>query len=155
TIEHLSPAGGPLHPVQQAMVDFHGSQCGFCTPGIVMSLYALWMQTPRPGAREIEVALQGDLGRCTGYRPIVDGGQAIYTYGEPAADPLVAHRKAMIARLRKLNDGKTVDIGEGKNRLIVPGSVDELAALYAENPTATLVSGATDVGLWVTKFMRD
>jgi xanthine dehydrogenase small subunit len=155
TIEHLSPASGPLHPVQQAMVDFHGSQCGFCTPGIVMSLYGLWMQTPRPSVPQIEVALQGNLCRCTGYSPIVRAGQAMSTYGEVAADPLVAHRKAVIARLAALADGTTVDIGEGKNRIIVPGSVDELAEIYAANPEATLVSGATDVGLWVTKFMRD
>jgi len=155
TIEHLSPAAGPLHPVQQAMVDYHGSQCGFCTPGIVMSLYALWMQTPRPSVAEIEVALQGNLCRCTGYAPIVRAGQAMSSYGEVAADPLMAHRKAMVTRLKALNDGVTVDIGEGKDRLIVPGSVDELAEIYAANPGATLVSGATDVGLWVTKFMRD
>jgi xanthine dehydrogenase small subunit len=155
TIEHLSPANGPLHPVQQAMVDFHGSQCGFCTPGIVMSLYGLWMQTPRPSVPEIEVALQGNLCRCTGYSPIVRAGQAMSNYGEAAADPLVAHRKAMVKRLKALNDGVTVDIGEGKNRIIVPGSVDELAEIYAANPGATLVSGATDVGLWITKFMRD
>ena len=155
TIEHLSPASGPLHPVQQAMVDFHGSQCGFCTPGFVMSLYGLWMQTPRPSVPQIEVALQGNLCRCTGYSPIVRAGQAMSTYGEVAAVPLVAHRKAVIARLAALADGTTVDIGEGKNRIIVPGSVDELAEIYAANPEATLVSGATDVGLWVTKFMRD
>ena len=155
TIEHLSPASGPLHPVQQAMVDFHGSQCGFCTPGFVMSLYGLWMQTPRPSVPQIEVALQGNLCRCTGYSPIVRAGQAMSTYGEVAADPLVAHRETMIARLAALVDGMTVDIGEGKNRIIVPGSVDELAEIYAANPEATLVSGATDVGLWVTKFMRD
>ena len=71
TIEHLSPAGGPLHPVQQAMVDFHGSQCGFCTPGIVMSLYGLWMEDPKPSVDGIEKALQGNLCRCTGYAPIV------------------------------------------------------------------------------------
>ncbi|MEO8757736.1 MAG: xanthine dehydrogenase small subunit [Devosia sp.] len=155
TIEHLSPANGPLHPVQQAMVDFHGSQCGFCTPGIVMSLYGLWMQTPRPSVPQIEVALQGNLCRCTGYSPIVRAGQAMSTYGDVAADPLVLHRQAMIKRLEALADGVTVDLGEGKNRIIVPGSVDDLAAIYAANPTATLVSGATDVGLWITKFMRD
>jgi xanthine dehydrogenase small subunit len=155
TIEHLSPAGGPLHPVQQAMVDFHGSQCGFCTPGIVMSLYALWMQTPRPSVPEIEVALQGNLCRCTGYSPIVRAAQAISSYGEAAADPLLVHRQAMLARLRALQDRRTVDIGADKDRLIVPGSVDDLAEVYAANPAATLVSGATDVGLWVTKFMRD
>lgn len=155
TIEHLSPVGGPLHPVQQAMVDFHGSQCGFCTPGIVMSLYALWMGNAHPTVPEIETALQGNLCRCTGYAPIVKAGLAMSSYADAGADPLVAHRDAMKARLAAMNDGLTVDIGDGKNRIIVPGSVDELARVYAENPTGTLVSGATDVGLWVTKFMRD
>ncbi|HVY50477.1 MAG TPA: xanthine dehydrogenase small subunit [Devosia sp.] len=155
TIEHLSPASGPLHPVQQAMVDFHGSQCGFCTPGIVMSLYGLWMRTPRPSVPEIEVALQGNLCRCTGYKPIVKAGLAMSDYGSVETDPLMLHREAMIARLRALRDGRTVDIGEGRNRLIVPATVDELAQVYEANPDGTLVSGATDVGLWVTKFMRD
>jgi xanthine dehydrogenase small subunit len=155
TIEHLAPVSGPLHPVQQAMVDFHGSQCGFCTPGIVMSLYALWMQTPRPSVPQIEVALQGNLCRCTGYAPIVKAGLAMSNYGTPDTDPLVQHRKATIARLEALRDGRTVDIGTGRTRLIVPANVDDLAEIYAANPGATLVSGATDVGLWVTKFMRD
>ena len=155
TIEHLSPAGGPLHPVQQAMVDFHGSQCGFCTPGIVMSLYGLWMADPKPSVDGIEKALQGNLCRCTGYAPIVRAGLSMSSYGAAAADPLVVHRETMKARLVALNDGTTVDIGEGKNRIIVPATVDDLAAIYAANPTATLVSGATDVGLWITKFMRD
>ncbi|MDO8361169.1 MAG: xanthine dehydrogenase small subunit [Devosia sp.] len=155
TIEHLSAANGPLHPVQQAMVDFHGSQCGFCTPGIVMSLYGLWMEEPKPGVAAIEKALQGNLCRCTGYSPIVRAGQAISSYGAAEADPLVAERAATKAKLVALNDGKTVEIGAGKDRLIVPATVDELAEIYAANPDATLVSGATDVGLWVTKFMRD
>ncbi|HEX4298777.1 MAG TPA: xanthine dehydrogenase small subunit, partial [Devosia sp.] len=155
TIEHLSPPNGPLHPVQQAMVDFHGSQCGFCTPGIVMSLYALWMQSPRPSVAEIEVALQGNLCRCTGYAPIVRAGQAMSNYGQVEADPLMLHRRQTIARLQALDDGQTVEIGEGRNRLIVPATVDALAEAYAANPGGTLVSGATDVGLWVTKFMRD
>ena len=155
TIEHLSPVNGPLHPVQQAMVDFHGSQCGFCTPGIVMSLYGLWMQTPRPSVPEIEVALQGNLCRCTGYQPIVKAGLAMSQYGAVEADPLILHRREMIGRLKALRDGKTVDIGTGKDRLIIPATVDDLAEIYAANPEGTLVSGATDVGLWVTKFMRD
>jgi xanthine dehydrogenase small subunit len=155
TIEHLSPANGPLHPVPQAMVDLHGSQCGFCTPGIVMSLYGLWMREPAPSVAQIEVALQGNLCRCTGYSPIVKAAQAASSYGSVAGDALVLHRAAIMARLAALAAGGTVDIGEGKDRLIVPASVDELAAVYAANPGATLVSGATDVGLWVTKFMRD
>lgn len=155
TIEHLSAADGPLHPVQQAMVDNHGSQCGFCTPGIVMSLYSLWMETPNPSGTAIETALQGNLCRCTGYNAIFKAGRAVAAYGAPENDPLVLERAAMVARLKALRDGKRVEIGAGKNRIIVPASVEDLAAVYAEHPGATLVSGATDVGLWVTKFMRD
>ena len=155
TIEHLSQPDGPLHPVQQAMVEHHGSQCGFCTPGIVMSLYGLWMRDANPSQLTAEQALQGNLCRCTGYAPIIRAAKSMSQFGEVAADPLVAHREAMKARVRTLNDGKTVEIGEGKARLIVPATADDLAEAYAANPTATLVSGATDVGLWITKFMRD
>jgi len=155
TVEHLADAGGALHPVQQAMVAEHGSQCGFCTPGIVMSLYGLWMRRPEPSTAEIETALQGNLCRCTGYAPIIRAGKAISSYGPVAQDRLVAERRRNIDRLKALRDGARVEVGEGKNRIIVPGSVDDLAAVYAENPTATIVSGSTDVGLWVTKFMRD
>lgn len=155
TVEHLSAANAPLHPVQQAMVDNHGSQCGFCTPGIVMSLYGLWMQDTTPSTNAIETALQGNLCRCTGYAPIIKAGKAISTYGSLAADPLVLERRTIKARLTALRDGKRVEIGAGKDRLIVPASADDLAEVYAANPTGTLVSGATDVGLWVTKFMRD
>jgi xanthine dehydrogenase small subunit len=155
TVEHLSAANGPLHPVQQAMVDYHGSQCGFCTPGIVMSLYGLWMEKPQANGNEIEKALQGNLCRCTGYSPIIKAAKAISSYGEVGSDPLVLERESMMARIRALHDGKRVDIGSGKDRLVIPASVDDLAAVYAENPGGTLVSGATDVGLWVTKFMRE
>ena len=71
TVEHLRGADGALHPVQQAMVDHHGSQCGFCTPGVVMSLFALWLNQTRPGVARIEDALAGNLCRCTGYDKIV------------------------------------------------------------------------------------
>ena len=155
TIEHLSAPSGPLHPVQQAMLDFHGSQCGFCTPGIVMSLYALWMREPNPETAAVERALQGNLCRCTGYAPIVRAAKAISTHGAAAKDPLVAHRAGIKARLAALRDGRRVEVGEGTKRIIVPASADDLAEVYAAEPGATLVSGATDVGLWVTKFMRD
>jgi xanthine dehydrogenase small subunit len=155
TVEHLSAANAPLHPVQQAMVDFHGSQCGFCTPGIVMSLYGLWMRSPNPSAAEAEVALQGNLCRCTGYSPIVRAAKAIPTYGSADADRLNTERETIRARLKAMRDGNRVDVGEGRDRLIVPASVDDLADIYEANPTGTIVSGATDVGLWVTKFIRD
>jgi len=155
TIEHLSTPDGPLHPVQQAMLDFHGSQCGFCTPGIVMSLYALWMREPQPSTAAVERALQGNLCRCTGYAPIVRAAQAVSGYADAGDDPLVKHREQVKARLSELHDGRRVEIGQGRDRLVVPASVDDLAEIYAAEPGATLVSGATDVGLWVTKFMRD
>ncbi|MFI0847808.1 xanthine dehydrogenase small subunit [Mesorhizobium sp. IMUNJ 23232] len=155
TIEHLKGKDGNLHPVQQAMVDFHGSQCGFCTPGFVMSLYGLWMKSATPSDAEIEKSLQGNLCRCTGYEAIVRAAKAISTYGKAAKDPLLAERKAIIARLSALKDGRRVEIGEDKQRLVVPGSLDDFAKLYKDEPKATIVAGSTDVGLWVTKHMRD
>ena len=155
TVEHLGAEDGALHPVQQAMVDFHGSQCGFCTPGIVMSLYALWMRTPDPSVARIETALQGNLCRCTGYKAIVRAARAVSSYGEPGRDPLVAERAAVTARLQAMRDGRRVEIGEGRQRLIVPASLDDFAAVLEAEPKATIVAGSTDVGLWVTKMMRD
>ncbi|MBL8583648.1 MAG: xanthine dehydrogenase small subunit, partial [Rhizobiaceae bacterium] len=136
------------------MVDFDGSQCGFCTPGFVMSLYALWMRSPDPGDGEIERALQGNLCRCTGYEAIVRAARAISTYGQAAKDPLSLERKAITARLKALEDGARVEIGSGAGLMVVPASVDDLADMLQSEPKATVVAGSTDVGLWVTKFMR-
>jgi xanthine dehydrogenase small subunit len=113
------------------------------------------MEKPEPTTAEIETALQGNLCRCTGYAPIVRAGKAISSYGPVAQDRLVAERRRIIERLKGLRDGARVEVGEGRNRIIVPASVDDLAAIYAAEPQATIVSGSTDVGLWVTKFMRD
>lgn len=154
TVEHLSAPDGQLHPVQQAMVDYHGSQCGFCTPGFVMSLYALWMETPDPTERQVETALQGNLCRCTGYEPIVKAAIAISRYGTPAADYLITERDAVTRRLSALNDGKRVVTGPLEDRAILPADIDDLAAVLAEHTDATIVAGSTDVGLWVTKFLR-
>ncbi len=154
TVEHLRGADGKTHPVQQAMVDFHGSQCGFCTPGFVMSLYALWMKSPDPSDAAIEKALQGNLCRCTGYEAIMRAARAISSYGKAAKDPLAEERKAVMARLVALNDGSRIEIGAGAAHLIVPADADDFAEILAENPDATIVAGSTDVGLWVTKQMR-
>jgi len=155
TVEHLRGHNGRLHPVQQAMVDFHGSQCGFCTPGFVMSLYALWMREPWPSDADIERALQGNLCRCTGYDAIAKAAKQISTYGVAADCELAAERGRTVDALLELRDGARVEIGEGKQRLILPGSVNDLAAILEEEPNARIVAGSTDVGLWVTKFMRD
>jgi xanthine dehydrogenase small subunit len=155
TVEHLAPHEGRLHPVQQAMVDFHGSQCGFCTPGFVMSLYALWMRDPQPSDAAIEKALQGNLCRCTGYEAIMRTARAISSYGRAAKDPLALERKHVAKRLAAMKDGSRVEIGAGKARLIVPADADDFAVIREKFPEATVVAGSTDVGLWVTKFMRD
>jgi xanthine dehydrogenase small subunit len=154
TVEHLSGEGGRLHPVQQAMVDHHASQCGFCTPGIVMSLYALWMQTPEPSETEVETALQGNLCRCTGYAPIIRAAVAISRYGTPAGDHLSTERAAVADRLGAMRDGARVETGPADNRAILPADVDDLAEVLVRHPKATIVAGATDVGLWVTKQLR-
>ncbi|TKT77623.1 xanthine dehydrogenase small subunit [Aquamicrobium sp. LC103] len=155
TVEHLKGSDDALHPVQQAMVDFHGSQCGFCTPGFVMSLYALWMRAPNPSDEAIEKALQGNLCRCTGYEAIMRAARAVSSYGDAGKDALATERSAVAARLAELRDGARVEIGTGKDRLIVPATIDDFAEVLEREPGATIVAGSTDVGLWVTKFMRE
>ncbi|SIO45381.1 xanthine dehydrogenase small subunit [Rhodovulum sp. ES.010] len=154
TVEHLAGAGGGLHPVQQAMVAHHGSQCGFCTPGIVMALAALRLSTPAPTDAQIVTALQGNLCRCTGYAPILRAARAMAGFGDPAADPLETGRADTRARLAALADGARAEVARAGSRAILPADVDDLAALLDQHPEATIVAGATDVGLWVTKALR-
>ncbi len=149
TVEHLKGPDGSLHPVQQAMVDGHGSQCGFCTPGIVMSLFALWLNENAPSVARIEDALAGNLCRCTGYEPIIAAAQRMYAGGHDRPD-----REAVTARLRALADDDTLALSGPGGHFFAPVTVAGLADLVAAHPQATLVAGATDVGLWVTKGMR-
>jgi xanthine dehydrogenase small subunit len=98
-VESLQAADGALHPVQQAMVDHHGSQCGFCTPGFVMSLFALYLQGTRRHARRCIDALTGNLCRCTGYRPIIDAGSAHGQLSDACGTGVArgAHTRAAVA----------------------------------------------------------
>ncbi len=153
TIEHLRGKGGGLHPVQQAMVEQHGSQCGFCTPGFVMALYGLWMQNPDPSVVEIETALQGNLCRCTGYEPIVKAARAAAQAGGQAMDALSLERDAVSAWLKAVAPAR-IEVARGDDRAILPRDAADLALVLAENPKATIVAGATDVGLWVTKMLK-
>lgn len=146
TIEHLRGPDGGLHPVQAAMVDHHGSQCGFCTPGIVMALYGLWMTNPDADATEIETALQGNICRCTGYAPIIRAALAAGAAGGQAQDALSRERDAVAARLAGMR-GARVSLARGADRALVPADTDDLAQLLLDEPKATLVAGATDVGL--------
>ena len=151
TVEDLAE-GGVLHPVQDAMVRHHGSQCGFCTPGIVMSLATLYHEGPRPVTREAVCdALAGNLCRCTGYRPIIDA--ALEVCAGPAADAIAARKAETEAALRALNDGRDLLCGTADCYFAAPASEDTLAEILSRHPAATLVAGATDVGLWITKAM--
>ena len=152
TVEHLCDARGRLHPVQQAMVDCHASQCGFCTPGIAMALFALYRSNPTPTRQQILDALAGNLCRCTGYRPIVEAAERMYEQG--AVDHFSATEPATIRALEALQ-GDDLALKFGGKRYFAPRSVGELAKLCIRHPEAHLVAGATDVGLWVTKQHRD
>jgi xanthine dehydrogenase small subunit len=152
TVEDLAQ-GGVFHPVQQAMVDLHASQCGFCTPGFVMALWTLYRQGLAPGRQQIADHIAGNLCRCTGYRPIVDAG--IAACAMKPSDQWARDADDTLAKLKTLADGEDVFIGSDDSFLAIPGSPDAAASLAARHPDATLVSGATDVGLWITKQMRN
>jgi xanthine dehydrogenase small subunit len=153
TVEDLA-AGDELHPVQAAMVAHHGSQCGFCTPGIVMSLFTLYHGGDRPLGREaVNDALAGNLCRCTGYRPIVDA--ALQACGDAPSDSFTHAQDATVQGLTTLADGHDLFVGDAARFFAAPASEDSLAALYARHPDATLVAGCTDVGLWITKGMAE
>lgn len=133
TVEGISGPDGTLHPVQQAMVDHHGSQCGFCTPGFIAS-----MATGHANGRtDHDDVLAGNLCRCTGYAPIIRAATAAQNIAVPSWMD------------EKPVPGASVDVD------FAPQSLDDLAAWYAANPDATVIAGATDVGLWVTKQLRD
>ena len=133
TVEGLAAPDGTLHPVQDAMITHHGSQCGFCTPGFVMSMATAHLL----GNTDHDTALAGNLCRCTGYAPIIRAAQA-------------AAKQTAPPHLFSLAIAATAPLPANQ-----PETADVLATLYAANPDATLIAGATDVGLWVTKQMRD
>jgi xanthine dehydrogenase small subunit len=208
TVEGIAGPGGELHPVQQALVEHHGSQCGFCTPGFVVAMAAAHLN----GDRDHDVALAGNLCRCTGYVPIIraadvaaeapvpewmrdvpPGEAATGEVGEAPAPGVgsvhpgegwAGERPGAVSAapgetrpgsgaVREggsmgESQGGTVPAEDpglpaalpprpefGRGEAFLPGSADELAAWYLGNPDATLVAGATDVGLWVTKQLRD
>ncbi len=147
TVEGLGAETGALHPVQQAMVDEHGSQCGFCTPGFVMSLYATYVSEDRPGPQRINDILAGNLCRCTGYGPIVKAARSMY-------DAPRASLPDATGLLADVAHDETVSLEGDGARGFVPATLDALADLAAAHPDAVIVSGATDVGLWITKQHR-
>jgi xanthine dehydrogenase small subunit len=159
TVEDLA-SDDSLHPIQQAMVDCHGSQCGFCTPGFVMSMWAQYEQRAErcPTRREWADALSGNLCRCTGYRPILDAGEQAYRLpparmdARPVLDALAQlagdaplHYQAAHPHLP----------GAPAHDFHAPRALDQLATLVEQRPQARVLAGATDVGLWINKQLKN
>ncbi|MEQ1659548.1 MAG: xanthine dehydrogenase small subunit [Hylemonella sp.] len=146
TAQDLPAADGALHPCQQAMVDCHGSQCGFCTPGFVMSLFGMYQNRVLAGEtisrEDAQTDLSGNLCRCTGYRPIFDAAQQMGELPRVQVD-----ETALLAQLRQIAPASPADYS-------APTRLADLLQLRAEQPQAQLVAGCTDVGLWVTKLHR-
>lgn len=149
TVEDLAAEDGTLHPAQEAMVQCHGSQCGFCTPGFVMSLFGMYQNhvcrgegIDRALAQE---ALSGNLCRCTGYRPILDAAQQMEQLPRVSVD-----EARVLEQLDALRNKRELVPSSGS--YLDPRTLDELLALRAANPQAQVVAGCTDVGLWVTKM---
>lgn len=171
TVEGLAE-GGALHPVQQAMVEHHGSQCGFCTPGFVMSMAAAHAQ----GRTDHDDQLAGNLCRCTGYAPIIRAAEA--SEGAPLPAWIESDREKLKALTPPAAGGEAArsadaasapaggrapyepEANQGSDAVLteapgfIPETADELAAWYLDHPDATLIAGATDVALWVTKGLR-
>jgi xanthine dehydrogenase small subunit len=152
TVEDLQLPDGRLHPVQQALVECHGSQCGFCTPGFAMSLWGMYLkQEGAPPSRcQIDDALSGNLCRCTGYRPIIEAAGRMLELPRAEFDR-AAVADALLSLQR--SEGATYAF-EGRS-FHAPRTLDELVALRSTHPQALILAGSTDVGLWVTKQMRE
>jgi xanthine dehydrogenase small subunit len=160
--KHVKHGEVALHPVQQAMVDCHGSQCGFCTPGFVMSLWQSYEQHHQAGTRptrqQLADDLSGNLCRCTGYRPILDAGQRMFDLPAARLDrPAVVEALAGLRRPDGFDYAAPLATHEGQrlDHFHAPATLDALAALREAKPQARLLAGSTDIGLWVNKQFRD
>ncbi len=157
TVEDLRQSDGSLHPVQEAMVGCHGSQCGFCTPGFVMSLWNVYLQhmdsgvkDSRPTEAEIRSALTGNLCRCTGYRPIIEAGTKMFDLPKVEFD-----QNTLRANLLAIKRDTSLSVEYESQHFFAPKSLAELLQLRANYPKATILAGCTDIGLWVNKQFRN
>jgi xanthine dehydrogenase small subunit len=154
TVEGLRRPDGSLHPVQQAMVDCHGSQCGFCTPGFIMSMWGLYLEAEKRGSLPDDAAarsaLTGNLCRCTGYRPILEAAARMFELPRVPFD-----REAVRGKLLLLRRERSLEYEHAGHSFFAPQTLAELAALRAAHPGAVILAGCTDIGLWVTKQLRE
>lgn len=148
TVENLRPSHETLHPVQEEMVETNGSQCGYCTPGIIMSLFSLYKNEREPSRAEVEDALTGNLCRCTGYKPIIEAASKACVY--EGKDQFTLDEPRIVELLTSIKH-ETVHIRTPLQQYVQPVTLAEALSLKRQHPDAVVINGATDVALRVTK----
>ena len=151
-MEDLVSGDGSLHPIQKAMIDYHGSQCGFCTPGFVMSLFAMYKNYSFYKDDIIRDSISGNLCRCTGYRPIIDAAKSLNKISK--FDFFKRNQQLSISLLKKIKQ-KSIAISNKNRKYFAPKNVNELKKILKQYPNSKLLSGGTDVSLVVTKEKKD
>jgi len=150
-VEDLTQKNGSLHPVQSAMINFHGSQCGFCTPGFIMSLFSMYKNKTSYDKKTIEESISGNLCRCTGYRPIIDAAKSLKNN---KSDQFKKNEKRTISLLKKIRP-KNISINNKFKKYFAPKTIIELKKIIKKNQDAEFLSGGTDMSLIVTKQKKD
>ena len=151
-VEDLVKKNGTLHPVQDAMIKYHGSQCGFCTPGFVMSLFAMYKNFSSYNNERIYDSISGNLCRCTGYRPIVDAAKSLNNVSK--LDQFYNNRKKTLKLLKKI-DSKNLSFKNRNKKYFSPKNINQLKKVIKENPNSIFLSGGTDLSLQVTKERKE
>ena len=151
-VEDLVSKNGALHSVQEAMINYHGSQCGFCTPGFVMSLFAMYKNFSSYNKENIQDSISGNLCRCTGYRPIVDAAKSLNNVNR--LDQFDKNKKKIISLLKKINSENLI-IQNRNKKYFSPKNINELKKTIKDNPNSIFLSGGTDLSLNVTKGRKD
>ena len=151
-VEDLVSKNGALHSVQEAMINYHGSQCGFCTPGFVMSLFAMYKNFSSYNKENIQDSISGNLCRCTGYRPIVDAAKSLNNVNR--LDQFDKNKKKIISLLKKINS-ENLSLKNGNKKYFSPKNINELKKTIKDNPNSIFLSGGTDLSLNVTKGRKD
>jgi len=151
-VEDLVTEKGDLHPVQEAMVKYHGSQCGFCTPGFVMSLFSMYKNHNSYNNELIKDSIAGNLCRCTGYRPILDAAKSLNKINK--SDQFKKNKKNTIKLLKKINL-KNIFIENKGKKYFSPRTIKELKKVIKKNSNSHFLSGGTDLSLIVTKERKD
>ena len=151
-VEDLISKNGSLHPVQNAMVKYHGSQCGFCTPGFVMSLFSMYKNYSSYKNKIIQDSIAGNLCRCTGYKPIINAAKSLNNQSQ--LDQFEKKKTKTVSLLKKIKP-KNIFINNFNKKYSAPRNISELKKVIKKYPNAKLLSGGTDLSLIVTKEKKD